>query len=746
VTRTGSDADATETCELFGKYELLDRIATGGMAEIFRAVSASIDGFRKHVALKRILPHLSEDAEFVSLFIAEAKLAVSLTHSNIVQVLDFGRVETCYYMAMELVDGRDLTQLLVKQSRRKKFVPIDVACFLLSEILLGLEFAHTRRSPGGESLGIVHRDVSPHNLLVSYDGEVKLTDFGIAKAKTHVSLTKPGVIFGKFAYMSPEQASGLEVDARSDVYAAGITLYETLTGRRLFWAEDPMRTLEKVRHPKVSPPSRYNPEITRELDQIVLTALASDRDRRYQSCRQFAAALQEQLHRTSPGFNHFRVAHLMKELFEEEVGAAKFPLAEPPPKPRAATDAPTETGRPATVVGAVLEDPVLVAQWERFKQVPSLWTVVEMAAHFVRMKRPDLARITYRVAAAKFAQNGLLVQAIALYVQLREMEGWSEGLAKEVMALQGLAGAENEKLALDTALSTAEEIRPLLVNVLFASEPSGLATALVSPLFSFLKPGELANLVAILKLKRVPPTTAILREGEPGNSLYIITKGRVLIYCRNFQGQKVYLQSLSDGDCIGEFSFFTGGRRAATVESLDEVLLFEIDQEDFDTVIERFPSLTQALLQFYKERVVATLLAKSELFGVLPPKVRASLVERFRLEPYDRGAVVIREGEASDSFYLVKSGEVEVFREGGGYVFLSKLRSGDFFGEMAAITRRPRSASVRALGPVELLSMSNDDLAALTRSFPELTRVLESRITQREAENARRLTAGGQLV
>ena len=229
--------------ELFGKYELVARIATGGMAEIFRAVSSSIGGFQKVVALKRILPHLSTDAEFVSLFIAEAKLAVALTHSNIVQVLDFGKVEQSHYIAMEFVEGKDLTQILIKQSRARKQVPVEAACYMLAETARALEYAHARKDRDGSPLGIVHRDVSPHNILVSYDGEVKLTDFGIAKAKNHVTLSKPGVILGKFAYMSPEQAHGELIDARTDIYAAGITLYETLTGRRLFYSEDPLQTL-----------------------------------------------------------------------------------------------------------------------------------------------------------------------------------------------------------------------------------------------------------------------------------------------------------------------------------------------------------------------------------------------------------------------------------------------------------------------------------------------------------------------
>ena len=213
--------------ELFGKYELVARIATGGMAEIFRAVSSSIGGFQKVVALKRILPHLSTDAEFVSLFIAEAKLAVALTHSNIVQVLDFGKVEQSHYIAMEFVEGKDLTQILIKQSRARKQVPVEAAVYMLAETARALEYAHARKDRDGTPLGIVHRDVSPHNILVSYDGEVKLTDFGIAKAATHTSIFYK--VKGKIGYMSPEQAKGDPLDHRSDLYSLAVCLYELLT-------------------------------------------------------------------------------------------------------------------------------------------------------------------------------------------------------------------------------------------------------------------------------------------------------------------------------------------------------------------------------------------------------------------------------------------------------------------------------------------------------------------------------------
>ncbi|MBI2378422.1 MAG: cyclic nucleotide-binding domain-containing protein [Deltaproteobacteria bacterium] len=727
--------------EVFGKYHLARRLATGGMAEVWLGMSTSIDGFSKNVAVKRILPELSTDAEFISMFIAEAKLAVQLSHGNIVQVFDFGRVDHSYYIAMELIEGRDMTQVLVKQSRRNEQVPIEVACMILADVLKGLEYAHTRRGQDGRPLGIVHRDVSPHNILVSYDGEVKLTDFGIAKAKSHVSLQKPGIVFGKFAYMSPEQANGLEVDARSDVYSAGIALYETLTGRRLFYSDDPVKTLAKVRRPRVPPASKYNPRISADLDALVMKSLAPAAAERFQSARDFAAALISHQQAVAPEFNQFHLSHFMKELFEDEVGAAKFPMAEPRPMPRK----PKPSTAPASEDS--LGDPVLSALAERLHREPNLWALVELGERLGDRKRQADAVRALKVAAVKFAQNGLLVQSLALYVTIREHIGWNAKLAAEVSILPSLAGRSNEAvLALLPVLEGEGAFAELLGGVFFASGPSTMAAMLTSPLFSFLEPDELTNLVSMLRLRRVPPATVVITEGDASRSIYIVARGRMVIYCKNFDGEKVYLTSISDGDCVGEFSFFTGELRAATVETLEECLLFEIDPADFDRIMSGFPNLTSVLLRFYKERVVTTLLAKSEVFGVLPPRSRAALLDRFQLERRGANEVVIEEGEISDGFYLIKSGEVEVFSRRGGYVFLGKLKAGDSFGEIAMVTGRPRTAVVRTRSATDLLKLSGADLQQLQDDYPELREVLRRRVAQREAETARRITAGGLLV
>lgn len=747
-------AAAADPGQPYGKYQLLERIAVGGVSEVYRATSTSAGGFAQEVALKRILPHLSTDAEFVSLFLDEAKLAISLSHRNIVPVFDFGRIENNYCIAMELVDGRDLTQVLIKQSRRRRAVPLEAAFYIASETLRGLEHAHTRRGADGRPLGVVHRDVSPHNILVSFDGEVKITGFGLAKALRSASSTPPGAMFGKLAYMSPEQASGNDIDARSDVYGAGITLYETLTGRRLFYSEDPARTLAKVRNPRVPPPSRYNALVPPAVDTLALRALAKDPEARFESAREFGAAIEAELHRIAPGFNNAHLSGFMKELFEDEVGPERFILAvpcsveEPPPRfpPARPSNTATEVPRHGTGEGDRLDDPILAGLAAKMKREPNLWTLVALAERMDGLARRTAAERALRAAGMKFAQNGLLVQAMATYVRLRSLCGWSAHLAAEVEGLRTLPGTPNVEVFRRLEPVPGDALGLLLRNVVGRQGPADNAHAVLSPLFSLLEGAELANLVRLLELKEVPASTTIVDEGASADCLYFIACGRVLTYRRNFDGRKVYLSSLSDGDCFGEFSFFTGEPRAATVETLEKTVLFEIRKLDFETILDRAPGSTDPLLRFYKSRVVATLLVKSAVFGGLGPRERQELADKLTLDRVPAQRVILREGDDSDGFYLVKNGEVEVYSEKKGYAFLDRLKSGDFFGEIAALKGTPRTASVRALGPCELLRLSGNDLKELLETHPNVREILLAYVARREAENAHRLTASGLLI
>jgi hypothetical protein len=277
--------------QIFGKYYLVDLIATGGMAEVFRAKTFAVGGFESLFVVKRILSHLGEDPEFVAMFVDEAKISVALQHPNIVRVFDFGREDSHFFIAMEHVEGRDLRRVLRAAALAGERVPADVATWVVSEATKGLHFAHTRNDADGTSLGIVHRDISPANLLVSSEGDIKVADFGIAKAENNLIQTDGAVLKGKYAYMSPEQVLADPVDARSDLFSLGIVLYEMLTGTRAFRGEDEEDTLRRVREVDLPAPRSLVPSLSEELEAVVLKALSKDPADRYQTAREMGKAL-----------------------------------------------------------------------------------------------------------------------------------------------------------------------------------------------------------------------------------------------------------------------------------------------------------------------------------------------------------------------------------------------------------------------------------------------------------------------
>ena len=302
----------------FGKFELLERVGTGGMAEVFRALLRGAEGFEKEVCIKRILPMFTEDDDFVRMFKDEATLASKLQHANIVQILDFDTAEGQYYIAMEFVEGRDLKRVLSAIKGSGRTMPLGIGAFIGAEILKGLHYAHTRWH-SGQALGIIHRDISPHNVLVSMFGEVKITDFGIAKAASRVSATRSGVVKGKILYMSPEQAAGGTIDHRADLFAAGVVLYEVLTGQRPFAADTDAESLAKIARGSFTPPRDVRPDLPEKLDAVVCKLMAREPSQRYGSG---AEALRD-LGAEAPPDGAMQLGELMSALIEGPVAVSR---------------------------------------------------------------------------------------------------------------------------------------------------------------------------------------------------------------------------------------------------------------------------------------------------------------------------------------------------------------------------------------------------------------------------------------
>ncbi len=319
VTSVGYDSQRVRQPVPFGKYLLLDRISVGGMAEVFKAKSYGVEGFEKIIAIKRILPTMGEDRDFIKMFIDEAKIAGQLAHANICQIFELGRIDGSHFIAMEYIWGKDLLQIQNRLRKVKQQMPVPMACFCIAKVLEGLDYAHRKRDPLGRPLEIVHRDCSPQNVLVSYEGEVKVIDFGIAKATSRNSRTMAGVLKGKFGYMSPEQVRGLPLDRRSDIFALGTMLYECLTGERLFQGETDFSTLEKVRNVDVQNPRAINPAIPEAIEKVIMKALAKDVDDRYQWCSEMLADLQAYLMAQDAVFTAKSLSSWLKEVFSGEI-------------------------------------------------------------------------------------------------------------------------------------------------------------------------------------------------------------------------------------------------------------------------------------------------------------------------------------------------------------------------------------------------------------------------------------------
>ena len=335
----------------FGKYVLMRKIAMGGMAEIFKAKTAGAEGFEKDIVIKRILPHFTEDEAFVKMFIDEASITSKLQHANIVQIFDFDLCENTYFIAMEYVEGVDLKKVIdVGVKEGKPLSPAQCA-WIMMELSKGLHYAHTKEVKG-KPLNIVHRDISPHNAMVSFSGEVKLMDFGIAKAAQRSTKTMAGTVKGKVAYMSPEQARGKSLDGRSDLFALGIMMWEMLTHKRLFLGDSDFETLTNVLKSDPPPPSSINPAVPADLDAIVLKSLHKDRENRHASVEAFNRDLTRWYYSNVTDLEAEALKPYMQVLFAEDIEQLKAFAAEEKGLPRPGGDeAPADSDRTVALPG-----------------------------------------------------------------------------------------------------------------------------------------------------------------------------------------------------------------------------------------------------------------------------------------------------------------------------------------------------------------------------------------------------------
>ncbi|MBY0516847.1 MAG: serine/threonine protein kinase [Bacteriovoracaceae bacterium] len=314
--------------ERFGKYLILDHLVDGGMAKICRARFLG-EQSNKVVAIKMVQPQFSKDPNFVRMFQDELSVCFGLLHPNIAQTYDYGKVNEQLYTAMEYVDGANLKQFLDRLKEKNFVFPVEISVYIISQVCQGLHYAHTfTEKLSGQPLNIVHRDISPHNVMLTYDGAVKVIDFGIAKSNSNSEATQAGTIKGKLSYLAPEYLEGLELDARYDEFAVGITLWEMLCSRKMFTAANDLAVLKQIQACKIAPPSSINPNVPKELDAIVMKALSKDRSQRYEDMDKFNRALVKFLYSQYPDFNPSDLSYFAKELFKDEIKRDKEKFVE----------------------------------------------------------------------------------------------------------------------------------------------------------------------------------------------------------------------------------------------------------------------------------------------------------------------------------------------------------------------------------------------------------------------------------
>ena len=299
------------------RYRVIEKIDMGGMAEIYRGRATSLEGIEKEVAIKRVLPQLTRNQKFIAMFLDEARLSMHLNHANIVQVFDVGRADETYFIVMEFVDGFNLRRVFQRANETNTVVPVEIAAYILMQVCAALDHAHSKKDDEGNPLLIVHRDVSPPNVLLSRAGEVKLTDFGLAKAVSQAEITDPGIVKGKFSYLSPEAADGQDVDHRADIFSVGIILFELLANRTLFLGQTDAETVELVEQAEVPSISRLNPKVSREFELILNQALARNPRDRFTSAQELGNRLAEWLFAENLKVTSYDLAQFLGRLFAD---------------------------------------------------------------------------------------------------------------------------------------------------------------------------------------------------------------------------------------------------------------------------------------------------------------------------------------------------------------------------------------------------------------------------------------------
>ena len=495
-----------------GQYLLLEKIAQGGMAEVYKARTVDASGIERLVVIKRILPHISSNPEYVDMLIDEAKIAVHFTHGNIAQIYDLGRVGSDYFIVMEYVVGKTFSQIYKVLLDRHQKIPLDVLLYCFIELCHGLSYIHRKTDPTGKLLGVVHRDISPQNIILSYTGNVKVIDFGVAKATFLEDKTETGVLKGKFAYMSPEQTRGEKLDHRSDIFSMGTLLWEMSTGERLFKRKINKETIKAVQRVRFDVPSSRRADIPRALDRVIKKALSKSPRHRYNDASEMASELEKLLYSINPDFRPIAAAKFLYDLF----GPEKDEKDLPPPffvKPQAESEA-ERTDRQS-----VLSQDQVDLSHAGADEPGDETTIKEFFDHLTPLVRmPQLKQ--------KFLQYRLQVLSILVLILFAVGSAYVYSIHRHSkMALLWLDGRRPEMTVTISGQPVASLDGPIELDAR-RDHDLQVTQAGFYPLILKLKLHSKETRHVALALKPVPPPTGDIRVSSlpPGASIYLDEK------------------------------------------------------------------------------------------------------------------------------------------------------------------------------------------------------------------------------
>ena len=722
----------------FGRYQVIKPLGCTEVTELFLAHVVELDGFNKQVILEKLIDAVSQDANLGSQFIGDATRAITVEHPNVAQIYDFGAQDGTFFLAREVVYGCGLDGVQSLPFVNGHGLSPPIALLIIQEVLNGLDAMH---GPPGQGPNLNHGALCPTRVLLSVDGAVKVSGLALGPLIARLVASAPARVPDQLGYLAPEQVVTGQGDARSDVFACGVMLWELLTGRRMHTPSATANALDLLRRAKearIEPPRRHNPNVPQELQDLVMGALARDPSQRIAGTKDFGRLIFNYLMR-----HHGEASlYLLQEFLEQHrAGLPIIEITSPetlninPESPAGAAQARSLEAALAQLAVSEFSAPTGLGEAvEAFRRNPRLWQLVEMGDIYQTSDQNEAALSAFRVAAVLFAQRGLLAHSLLCCKRMLGIAPF-QSLRQTIVALPTVSQASNEEV--QRLLYPAQgPVENLLQEMLAGCAPAHGLVGAGTPLLSYLHGEAFAKLAQEAPLRSFPDGGRIVSEGEPGSTLYLMGRGRVVVYATNAHQEPVYLSSLTVGDFFGENSFFTGALRSASVECLGDVEAFEIGKALYERVMGDNLRTEAALLDFYKERIVNAVLAKSQIFGLLPSEERQALVYKFLLRVFQPEDEIIREGDIHDSIFLIKSGEAEVFtKKGGPRTRLSFIGPGTVFGEVAALRNIPRTASVVATTTVEVLELAGASFHAVLLGRPDLQQKVVDVVAKRAREN-----------